>query len=350
LKIQADIFCFNFSHFLSFSNGKFKMKKKSFMFILLFVMATLSFAGEKVGVFEYVIIKCELDFEAASSVLETAINQSELDLVGVIDQTPPKECEFKTRVFAVSNSEYSTLLAHANSLTGPFAAVDRINLFEDENGLHVSIVNPRNILRTVLLDDEKFNNLATKRRDLLRSVILTALNGETSEKQYGQFRDKGYIGRTMGVMAGGPFDGKIKNVIELSETNLNLVASNLAANFDGKWKLHVEFQLVEEDLGFAVLGITSPSVESKSFSIVKAGSDKSRKDFECPGIAHAGAYPMEIVLARSDDKIVVRIVSSMYRMKMFFEDAGKFAFAKNMTMPGSIQDDIESAIKKLAEK
>jgi hypothetical protein len=35
----------------------------------------------------------------------------------------------------------------------------------------------------------------------------------------------------------------------------------------------------------------------------------------------------------------------MYRMKMFFEDAGKWAFMKNMGMPGSIHDEIAAQIK-----
>ena len=30
----------------------------------------------------------------------------------------------------------------------------------------------------------------------------------------------------------------------------------------------------------------------------------------------------------------------MYRMKVYFEDAGKRAFMKNMGMPGQIEDDI----------
>jgi hypothetical protein len=38
--------------------------------------------------------------------------------------------------------------------------------------------------------------------------------------------------------------------------------------------------------------------------------------------------------------IQVQAVDEMYRMKMFFEDAGKMAFAKNMGMPGSIEDEL----------
>ena len=35
----------------------------------------------------------------------------------------------------------------------------------------------------------------------------------------------------------------------------------------------------------------------------------------------------------------------MYRMKMYFEDAGKWAFMKNMGMPGSIHDELAGQIK-----
>jgi hypothetical protein len=38
-------------------------------------------------------------------------------------------------------------------------------------------------------------------------------------------------------------------------------------------------------------------------------------------------------------------VDEMYRMKMFFEDAGKMKFARNMGMPGSIEDEIKDLIR-----
>jgi hypothetical protein len=35
----------------------------------------------------------------------------------------------------------------------------------------------------------------------------------------------------------------------------------------------------------------------------------------------------------------------MYRMKMYFEDAGKWAFMKNMGMPGSIEEEIALQVR-----
>jgi len=45
------------------------------------------------------------------------------------------------------------------------------------------------------------------------------------------------------------------------------------------------------------------------------------------------------------DGDLARLVDTMYRMKMYFEDAGKWAFMKNMGMPGSIHDEIAAQIK-----
>jgi hypothetical protein len=57
-------------------------------------------------------------------------------------------------------------------------------------------------------------------------------------------------------------------------------------------------------LGFsrAVKGTQEMSVSSgraaDPFSIVGAGADSSRDGLRCPGVAHAGAYPIEVVVAR----------------------------------------------------
>lgn len=48
---------------------------------------------------------------------------------------------------------------------------------------------------------------------------------------------------------------------------------------------------------------------------------------------------------RNDKGIVrVQMVNAMFRMKMLFEDAGNWAFMKNMGMPGSIADEIQAQV------
>ncbi|MFC2167926.1 hypothetical protein ACFLRW_02995 [Acidobacteriota bacterium] len=309
--------------------------------------------GFEIGVYEYVIQKCDLDFENASNILENSIQSSSFELVASYDQASPEECSLRTRVFVLYDSVYANKIIGASPQTGPFAVADRINLFEDENGLHVSIVNPSNIIRTVLMEDEKYKDLAEAHRISLRSIILENLTGTKSEKQYGPFRKKGYIGRTMGIMAGGAFEDKIENVLVTSGQNLSEIIRMLSSELNAtseKWQLSQVYSVILEEAGKAVVGVSSPAIESRSFSIVKAGGDKSRKELSCPGIAHAAAYPIEIVITQKQNVFYIKLVDAMYRMKMFFEDAGKMAFAANMGMPGSIEKELKKKIKTAFEK
>ena len=102
-----------------------------------------------------------------------------------------------------------------------------------------------------------------------------------------------------------------------------------------------------EDVGardVVVLGVTGEPMESKSFDIVGAGADDGRKGLACPGIDHAAAYPLELVLVQEGQTVHVRTVDEMFRMKMYFEDAGMMAFARNMGMPGSLGGELRQKV------
>ena len=51
------------------------------------------------------------------------------------------------------------------------------------------------------------------------------------------------------------------------------------------------------------------------------------------------------MVAKDAGAVRVRVVDTMYRMKMYFEDAGKWAFMKNMGMPGSVEDEIAAQVR-----
>ena len=317
------------------------------LFLILGQITSLLAQDSKKGVYEFVVQNVEQSFEEASDLLEQAITESEFQFVATIKQASMEKCDFRAKVFVFYNSNNVSQLFQMNSVTAPFAVTDRINLFEDENGVHVSIVNPTNIYRTIFLDDQANKSLFESHHQKLRALVLNAVQGTTSEKQYGPIRKKGHIGKTMGVMAGGPFNEKIKDIAVISDSNFEEIVTKLEGvlNTDKKWQLKRHYTIKLENQEVAILGVSSASVESKSFDIVKAGSDKSRKKFACPGIAHAGAYPIDIVVSKKNGEFTVQLVEVMYRMKMYFEDAGKWAFMKNMTMPGSIQGEIEQAVE-----
>ena len=55
--------------------------------------------------------------------------------------------------------------------------------------------------------------------------------------------------------------------------------------------------------------------------------------------------PSHDIKVDRDGEVKVLIIDAMFRMKMFFEDAGKMKFARNMRMPGSIEDEIKNMIR-----
>jgi hypothetical protein len=112
-----------------------------------------------------------------------------------------------------------------------------------------------------------------------------------------------------------------------------------------RWETRPIYRLDLEAQGIVIIGITGEAMEAKAFGIVRAGGDRERKDFACPGLAHAPAFPVELVLRTDGDRVRVYLIDEMFRMKMYFEDAGKMKFAANMRMPGSIENEIRDKVE-----
>jgi hypothetical protein len=316
---------------------------------VLAVLATASAAGPAApGVYQYVVHRAEGSVGVVASAVAAAAPAAGFQLLARVPASAPGSCAYKAEVLALYAPEFGRAVVAANRRTGPFAVVDRVNVFEDEKGTHVSIVNPRSVLRTVLMDDRQHEALIESHLQALRGLVTGAVKGLAAGEDYGEAREKGYIGKTMGVMAGGPFGEKIQDVAVVGGEDWQAAAARVRAGLErkgSKWGLQLAYRLEIPEAEAVVLGTTGTPMDSQSFSIVGAGSDESRDGLKCPGIAHAGAYPIEVVVARDGASVRVRLVDTMYRMKMFFEDAGKWAFMKNMGMPGSIQDEIAGQVR-----
>jgi len=303
---------------------------------------------EAPGVYQYVVHKAEGTVDFAASAIAAAAPGAGFELLARVPVGSPAGCGYKAEVIALYAPDYGRQVAAANRRTGPFAVVDRVNVFEDEKGVHVSVVNPRSILRTVLMDDHKQAALIESHLAALRGLVEGAVRGAAAGEDYGERREKGYIGKTMGVMAGGPFSEKVQDVGVVGGDDWRGAAERVRSGLEKKgpkWGLRLAYALEIPEAETVVLGSTGTPMDSQSFQIVGAGADSARDGLKCPGLAHAGAYPIEVVIAKDAGAVRVRVVDSMYRMKMYFEDAGKWAFMKNMGMPGSIQDEIDAQVR-----
>jgi len=76
-----------------------------------------------------------------------------------------------------------------------------------------------------------------------------------------------------------------------------------------------------------VIGITNTKYEKEAFQI--------------GGVNHITAFPIELVIKSSE----VIALPEMYRMSLYFMDAGMGAFMAHMSMPGSIDDSLSSLLK-----
>jgi hypothetical protein len=107
---------------------------------------------------------------------------------------------------------------------------------------------------------------------------------------------------------------------------------------DLKWK--VVGETYSPDKKAILFGLTRNRTESVSFYIVGDETDKNK----CPGLDHLTAYPIEVLLMIEGENIVVHTARQMFRMDMYFWDAGMAAFMNHMSMPGILDESIYKAL------
>jgi hypothetical protein len=263
--------------------------------------------------------------------------------------TDSAKCRYAAHVVVARQPAHSAaLLAH-----GPLAAYAtavRLGVFEDERGVHVAMVNPLSVERTIVAE----TGLDASGRALVDDVAnlaVAATRGRRVNRPYGQLRNRGVIGKTMGIMAGGPFASQIETVATTTgSTNADVhrmaesIWKRLQQPPRGTWQLRGIYRLDLDEQGIVVLGVSGAAMEKKAFAIVGAGDDDSRAALQCPGMAYAAAFPVELVIRRDGAAVKVEMIDAMFRMKLYFEDAGRMKFARNMGMPGSIADELKSIV------
>jgi hypothetical protein len=252
------------------------------------------------------------------------------------------ECRFKARVFVVHAPDYAREVLRRGA-GAAFALPLRLAVYEDEAGVHLALANPRSLARTIVAE-QGFERPPADVVQALQRAIAAGFPGTPAAADFGQLRTAGLIGKTMGIVAGGPFPGKIETAATVkggrSVSEVATAIAAVAAKPTTRWHLRLAYRLDLPDHDMVVLGITGDRMEAKAFEIVGEAGDPARKGYACPGIDHAAAFPVELVVWRDGEAVKVQLVDEMFRMKMYFEDAGTMKFAANMQMPGSIEDEI----------
>jgi uncharacterized protein (DUF302 family) len=315
---------------------------KTMMLTILVLLFTVSpiHAAEKFGVYIKIIEKAQGSFDEVSSSVESALKKGGWDILGSHDTGVPEKCGFRSRVISFSSEEYAATILK-NDVKAAFALPLRAGIYEDDKGINIVFVNPSSINRTII-DETGMDEFSLAAASSIGVTISGSVKGNVVNEQAGQIRKKGKIGG----MGGGDFLNKIDEIRSFSESadsTIRQIAEKVKSGIlrnDMDWKLVYSYDLA--DRGAVIYGTTRKATEGKAFSI--AGEKRKSDSNNCPGIDHAAAFPIEVVVYKDGGQVKVVLIDGMYRMKMYFEDAGKWAFMKNMTMPGKIEKEIVNIV------
>ena len=311
------------------------MKKTIYYLVMAAVLVfAANVYAEDLGMYVKVLDKAQGTFDEVVKNTEQALVKNGWHVLASYNAAVPGGCNHRAHTLVINSPAYAEkILSHG--VRSAFALPLRVGIYTDENGIAISYLNPASLNRTVLGDNvEKALSINTAKE--LSAILASAARGRVVNQQIGEIRSEGYVGG----MGGGAFAEKIGDIYKREDAGNAFketaakVKEGITSNTKG-WRL-----VYALDLGsnIVVYGVDKARTEARAFEI--AGEKRASKVNACPGVDHASAFPIEVIVYRERGMVKVVLLDEMYRMKLYFEDAGKWAFMKNMGMPGSIEKEI----------
>lgn len=310
------------------------MKKSILVALAILFLTGAVVRAEDYGVYLKVADKVEGSFDDSVKKIESALNENGWKVIASYNASVPEGCGFRAHTIVIHSPEYANKII-ATGQASAFALPLRVELYEDESGINVGFVNPASINRTILGDDTA-TELSVSTMKTLSEILAASVKGNVVNRQIGEIRNKGKVGG----MGGGDFRDKIEVIYKKEDAPgvfqdiAAKVKEGILANREG-WKL---IYTLEPAGDLAIYGVNKPETEARAYGI--AGEKRQSEDYRCPGIDHAAAFPIEVIVYKDKGMVKVVTLDEMYRMKVYFEDAGNWAFMKNMRMPGQIEEEV----------
>jgi hypothetical protein len=355
------------------------MKK---LFLSLFILfSTINLFPADHGIYLLTNKNIQKDFTQVVDDVKAAIENSGFNFLAERDIATPDGvrengedlCGFKGKLLLFTSDAYIKMLTSFGNkyLVASFL---KIGIYETNKGIMINIADPETINRIVFndMDDEPYDK-AVNQTLPFKAKIIEALHslgyGEKvneamePKRETEELRD---ADRDMFMMVGPMtlFDDKDQFPVIYEEEDIK-DATRLETLKDGMYKNINDFQPNEDDKEYRwtknpdedlrwkivgeiyspdkkaiMFGLTRNRTESESFRIVGDESETNK----CPGINHLTAFPIEVLLMIGKDGIVVQTARQMFRMDMYFWDAGMAAFMDHMGMPGMLDESIYRAL------
>ena len=339
------------------------MKARLWMAVIMIaalISAPLSYAAEKIGIFES-ILESSQSFSETTAALEYAFENSSLKLRATHVVRVP-EGAHQAKVFVLTSPAYAKAAA-AESPRTISAQILRIAVYTqgDEHTTFVNMANPVAHAMVFYADSSNYDalvaaarNAAAEMRQLVTALPGTALSEQQeprrSEKHYRKFKGDGPA-RMMAKFR--DFEKSQLSIdVDTSEgldatvdkVTAALKAGSVSDASDSTgWETIAQIRLREDAV---YIGLTNPYIEDKMIRINSRFRGDSKSELSpYPGVDHVAALPTEVLIVNDGDEIKVLHYGQMWRMQLYFWDSGYRAFTANVGVPSTIANSIEDAIE-----
>ncbi len=355
------------------------------LFISLLILSSVSFSSEH-GIYLQLLENSHANITEATQAISTKIAEAGFTIIKIRDVATPdivrekanERCGFEAMEILFTSDKYVKFLtSYGNKYI--VASLLRIAVYQTPDGLNVNIVDPETINRIVFNDlyendmEAKYNEVIS-RTLFFRKKIISAIHsvelGKSVQKPLPPIRDDEDLAESskdMFMMVGEMtlfndedqfpiiYKETAKNVQSQITNLINRIKNNISTAKPDKDDIEyrytkspevLKWEIVSEiyspDKSAVLLGITRLRTEGLSMDI--AGASRETSANKCPGIDHAGAFPIEVIIYREENNLVVRTPREMFRMDMFFWDAGMKAFMNHMNMPKLLDKSIKHSL------
>jgi len=207
-----------------------------------------------------------------------------------------------------------------------FALPLKVGVQQDKGVNKIMFTNPVYTVAAFAKGKDKLINKAKNVKIQLETALLSVKNIEPKKKDFGYSTDEDEIGNwqmmgqslyTIARMG----DKKFKTI----DDAVKALDTSLSQHKNG-WSRVYEIKLAKA----VIIGVSNPKYEKESFDI--------------GGYDHLCAFPIGIVVMDKGG-ISAWTLPEMYRMSLYFMDAGMGAFSAHMSMPGEIDDSLNGLLK-----
>lgn len=207
-----------------------------------------------------------------------------------------------------------------------FAIPLRVGIQQEGSVNKIMFTDPVYLAAAFAKGKNKLKKLSKATKKLLEEDLLKVKNLAASKKDFGYLTDEEEIGdwQMMGQSLYTISRMGSKEFKSLDEAAAALNKS-LSKHVNG-WTKVYEIKLEKA----VVIGVSNAKFEKEAFEI--GGHD------------HLCAFPIEIVIMDKGG-ISAWTLPEMYRMSLYFMDAGMGAFSAHMSMPGEIDDSLNGLLK-----